>query len=135
MYAQNLAGRGFVTLAFEPSFNGDSSGSPRHLSSPDLFVEDFHAAVDYLGTRPFVDRERIGGIGMCGSGGFLLSAAGVDRRIKAVATIVMYDITRAQSKGWKDTQTEDKRNAILDAIAEQRYAKFEGGQPTLTPRG
>ncbi len=82
-----------------------------------------------------MDRERIGGIGMCGSGGFLLSAAGVDRRIKAVATIVMYDITRAQSKGWKDTQTEDKRNAILDAIAEQRYAKFEGGQPTLTPRG
>ncbi|WP_275559101.1 alpha/beta hydrolase [Streptomyces sp. 5-6(2022)] len=135
IYAQNLALRGFAALTFDPSYNGYSGGEPRHISSPDVFVEDFHAAVDYLGTRPFVDRERIGVIGMCGSGGFALSAAQVDRRIKAIATIVMYDITRAQSKGWKDAQTEDERNAILDAIAEQRYAEFEGKEPTLTPRG
>lgn len=135
IYAQNLAKRGFVALAFDPAHNGYSGGQPRHLSSPDLFVEDFHAAVDYLGTRPFVDRERIGGIGMCGSGGFLLSAAQVDRRLKAVATVVMYDIARAQSKGWKDSQTEEQRNALLDLVAEQRYAEFEGNEPTLSPRG
>nr|WP_238590765.1 alpha/beta hydrolase [Paenibacillus beijingensis] len=82
IYAQNMAEPGFAALAFDPSFNGYSSGEPRHLSSPDLFVEDFSAAVDYLGTRPFVDRNQIGVIGMCGSGGFAISAAQVDRRIR-----------------------------------------------------
>src|SRR5215211_2501587 len=101
IYAQNIALRGFVALGFDPSFNGYSGGEPRHLSSPDIFVEDFSAAVDYLGTRPFVDRERIGVIGMCGSG-FALSAAQVDRRIKAVATVSMYDISRAQTCGFGD---------------------------------
>ena len=91
IYAQNMALRGFVALTFDPSFNGYSGGEPRHLSSPDIFVEDFSAAVDYLGTRPFVDRERIGVIGMCGSGALSLSAAQVDPRIKAVAPVVMYD--------------------------------------------
>lgn len=135
IYAQNLALRGFVALTFDPSYNGYSGGEPRHLSSPDLFVEDFSAAVDYLGTRPFVDRERIGGIGMCGSGGFLLSAAQVDPRLKAVATVVMYDISRASSKGWQDSLTAEARNGMLDAIAQQRYADFEGYAPALTPRG
>lgn len=135
IYAQNLALRGFVALTFDPSFNGYSGGQPRHLSSVDHFVEDFSAAVDYLGTRPFIDRERIGGIGMCGSGGFLLSAAQVDRRIKAVATVVMYDISRAVSKGWQDSLTEEERNGILDALAQQRYADFEGAAPVLAPRG
>jgi fermentation-respiration switch protein FrsA (DUF1100 family) len=135
IYAQNLALRGFVALTFDPSFNGYSGGEPRHVSSPDIFVEDFSAAVDYLGTRPFVSRERIGVIGMCGSGGFALSAAQVDRRIKAVATVSMYDISRAQSCGFGDSYTEEDRNRILDAIAEQRYADFEGGAPVLTPRG
>jgi fermentation-respiration switch protein FrsA (DUF1100 family) len=135
IYAQNLALRGFVALTFDPSFNGYSGGEPRHVSSPDIFVEDFSAAVDYLGTRPSVSRDRIGVIGMCGSGGFALSAAQVDRRIKAVATVSMYDISRSHSCGFGDSYTEEDRNRILDAIAEQRYADFEGGAPVLTPRG
>lgn len=135
IYAQNMAERGFITLAFDPSFNGYSGGEPRHLSSPDLFVEDFSASVDFMGTWPFIDRKRIGVIGMCGSGGFALSAAQVDRRIKAVATISMYDISRAQRMGWKDSYTEADRSKVLDQIAEQRYAEFEGNAPVLTPRG
>ncbi|TQE31094.1 alpha/beta hydrolase [Streptomyces ipomoeae] len=135
IYAQNLARRGFVALAFDPSYNGYSGGEPRHASSPDIFVEDFSAAVDYLGTRPFVDRERIGGIGMCGSGGFLLSAAQVDRRIKAVATAAMVDISRMASKGPLDSLTDEARAAMLDDLAEQRYADFLNGTPALGPRG
>ena len=135
IYAQNMAERGFIALAFDPSNNGYSSGETRHISSPDLFVEDFSASVDYLGTRPFVNREQIGVIGMCGSGGFALSAAQVDRRIKAVATISMYDISRAYRNGFKDAATEEDRNKILDQAAEQRYLEFEGHEPVLTPRG
>src|SRR5439155_12997723 len=84
LYAQQMAERGFVTLAFDPSYNGESGGQPRSIASPEAFVEDFSAAVDYLGTRPFVDRERIGVLGVCGSGGFALSAAAIDPRMKAV---------------------------------------------------
>ena len=98
IYAQNIALRGFVALGFDPSFNGYSGGEPRHLSSPDIFVEDFSAAVDYLGTRPFVDRERIGVIGMCGSGALSLSATQVDRRIKAVAPSSCTTITGSTPK-------------------------------------
>lgn len=135
IYAQNMAEHGFVALTFDPSYNGYSGGEPRHLSSPDLFVEDFSAAVDYLGTRPFVNRDEIGVIGICGSGGFGISAAQVDRRIKAVATVSMYDIARVTSEGFMDSLTEDERNNILDTVAEQRYAEFEGNEPVLTPRG
>lgn len=135
IYAQNMVERGFVALTFDPSYNGYSSGEPRHLSSPDLFVEDFSAAVDYVGTRPFVDREQIGVIGICGSGGFGISAAQVDRRIKAVATVSMYDISRHVAKGFMDSLTEEERNTILDEVAEQRYAEFEGNEPLMTPRG
>lgn len=135
IYAQNMAERGFMALAFDPSYNGYSGGQPRHISSPDLFVEDFSASVDYMGTRPFIDRKRIGVIGMCGSGGFALSAAQVDRRIKAVATVSMYDISRAQRNGFKDAYTEEDRNKLLDQISEQRYAEFEGNEPVLTARG
>lgn len=135
IYAQNMAERGFVALTFDPSYNGYSGGAPRHISSPDVFVEDFSAAVDYVGTRPFVDRSRIGIIGLCGSGGFALSAAQVDRRIKAIATVSMYDISRSHANGFADSLTEEGRNAILDAIAEQRYSEFLGNEPTLTPRG
>ncbi|WP_109005800.1 alpha/beta hydrolase [Streptomyces rishiriensis] len=135
IYAQNLARRGFVALAFDPSYNGYSGGDPRHVSSADVFSEDFHAAVDYLGTRDFVNRDRIGVVGMCGSGGFALSAAQVDRRIKAVATVVMYDIARIASEGWQGSLTAEERGAMLDAIAEQRYADFEANAPALTPRG
>ncbi len=135
VYAQNMAGRGFVALAFDPSFNGYSGGDTRHLSSPDIFVEDFSAAVDFLGTRPFVDRDRIGVIGICGSGGFSLSAAQVDRRIKAVATISMYDMSRVMSKGFADSMTREQWDATLDEIGEQRYAEFLGEAPVLTDRG
>jgi hypothetical protein len=107
----------------------------RHLSSPDLFVEDFSAAVDFVGTRPVVDREKIGVVGICGSGSFGLSAAQVDRRIKAVATVSMYDISRYHAKGFNDVLSDEERNGWLDIVGEQRYAEFEGNAPVLTPRG
>ncbi|MCL8011278.1 alpha/beta hydrolase [Streptomyces sp. AS02] len=135
IYAQNLARRGFATLTFDPSFTGESGGESRNISSPEVFTEDFSAAVDYLGTRPFVDRRRIGGLGMCGSGGFLLSAAQVDRRIRAVATVVMYDISRIARYGLGDTLTDEGRAGMLDAVAEQRYADFESGEPIPMPAG
>ena len=134
IYAQNMARRGFVALTFDPSFNGYSGGEPRHLSSPDIFVEDFSAAVDYLGTRPFVHRERIGVIGMCGSGALSLSAAQVDRRIKAVAPVVMYDHHRLYAEGFENSLSEEQRNAFIDERLQQRYADFEADVPLLTPR-
>lgn len=135
VYANELAQRGFVVLTFDPSYNGYSEGETRHLSSPDVFVEDFHAAVDFLGTRPFVDREKIGALGICGSGGFALSAASVDPRIKAIATASMYDISRMHAEGFGGSLTEEDRKAQLAQIAEHRYAEFEGEPATLTPRG
>jgi uncharacterized protein len=136
IYAQNLAQRGFVALAFDPSYNGYSSGEPRHVSSPDIFVEDFSAGVDYLGTRPFVDRERIGAIGICGSGAFALGAAQVDPRIKAVAASVMVDISRTAQEGFPAAPlTDEARRDLLDQLAAQRYADFEAGHPALGPRG
>lgn len=135
VYANELAQRGFVALTFDPSYNGYSGGEPRHISSPEVFVEDFSAAVDYVGTRPFVDRNQIGVIGICGSGGFSLSAAAVDRRIKAIATVSMVDIARMQANGFGDSLTKEDRAAILHAVAEQRYSEFLGNEPTLTSRG
>jgi len=135
IYADELAQRGFAALAFDPSYNGYSGGEPRHISSPEVFVEDFSAAVDYLGTRPFVDGDGLGVIGICGSGGFALSAAAVDLRIKAVATVSMYDIARMNAKGFGDSLAKEDRAAILDAVAEQRYSEFLGNEPALTPRG
>lgn len=133
IHAQNLAERGFVAMAFDESFNGESGGEPRHVSSPDIFVEDFSAGVDYLGTRPFVDREKIGAIGICGSGGFALTAAQADRRIKAVATTSMYDMSRAKRMGMYDTLTEQQRNDQLDQIGRQRWEDFGKAAPQLTP--
>lgn len=132
-YAQAMAQRGFVTLAFDESYNGDSSGEPRHISSPDIFVEDFSAAVDYIGTRPFVDRAKIGVIGICGSGGFAVTAAQVDKRIKAVATVSMYDISRITRYGWMDSMTDEERSKMLDELGEQRWKDFISGTPNLTP--
>lgn len=135
IYANELAQRGFIALTFDPSYNGYSGGEPRHLSSPDIFVEDFSAAVDFIGTREFVDRDAIGAIGLCGSGGFALSAAQVDRRLKAVATVSMYDICRLHHSGFNDAMSDEQRNEWLDQIAEQRYAEFTGQPPALTARG
>lgn len=105
LYAQTMAERGFLTIAFDPSYTGESVGEPRHVASPDINTEDFSAAVDYLGIQANVDRSKIGTIGICGFGGFALNAAVVDKCIKAVVTTSMYDITRASAKGYYDQVT------------------------------
>lgn len=133
IYAMTLAERGFVTLAFDESYNGESSGEPRHVSSPDLFVEDFSAGVDFLGTRPFVDRKRIGAIGICGSGGFAITAAQVDKRIRAIATASMYDISRMNHYGWEDMMTKEQYDTMLEQLSEQRWKDFEAGKPDYNP--
>lgn len=133
IYAQTMAERGFVAIAFDESYNGESGGEPRHVSSPDVFVEDFSAGVDFLGTRPFVDRGRIGAVGICGSGGFAITAAQVDRRIKAVVAVSLYDMARLARKGWQDGMTVEQRNKTLDQLGEQRWADFENRSPQLTP--
>ena len=130
VYANQLAQRGFVCLAFDPAFMGDSGGEPRHVSSPDIFAENFSAGVDYLGTLPYVEREQIGAVGICGSGGFALSAAQVDIRIKAVAAISMYDIT-ASSRMALDTP--EKRTAALKLLGRRRWIDFERGTPEYLP--
>jgi fermentation-respiration switch protein FrsA (DUF1100 family) len=127
IYAQAMAERGFVAIAFDESYNGESGGFPRQTSSVEGFTEDFHAAVDFMGTRPYVDRDKIGVIGICGSGGFSLSAAQVDRRIKAVATVSMYDMSRVKANGWMDSWTEEDRNAYLDQLGEERWKEYAGG--------
>ncbi|MDR7161932.1 alpha/beta hydrolase [Arthrobacter sp. BE255] len=133
VYGNELARRGFIAVAFDPSYNGESGGEPRHVSSPDIFAEDFSAGVDYLGTLPYVDRERIGAIGICGSGGFALSAAQVDPRIKAVATSAMYDISRVSRNGWLDSQSDEERRTGFEVIAAQRWADVDASEPALTP--
>lgn len=134
IYAQNMAERGFVAMAFDESYNGNSGGKPRHVSSPDIFVEDFSAGVDYLGTLPYVDRNKIGAIGICGSGAFAITASQVDPRIKAVATASMYDMSRVIRKGWKDSMTAKQRNGMLKKLGQQRWKDFENGTPLL-PKG
>ncbi|ATC26783.1 alpha/beta hydrolase [Caulobacter vibrioides] len=133
IYAQEMAKRGFVALAFDPSYNGESGGSPRNITSPELFAEDFSAGVDFLGTLPEVARDRIGAIGICGSGGFLLSQAAVDIRIRAVATTSMYDISRMLRNGWEDSATEADRRGTLNSLAAQRWADVDHGRPQLQP--
>jgi uncharacterized protein len=128
VYANELAQRGFVVLAFDPSYNGESSGEPRHVSSPDIFVEDFSAGVDYLGCLDYVNRSQIGAIGICGSGGFALSAAQIDTRIKAVVTASLVDISSND-----DMLTAEERTALLDQLGEQRWIDFENGTPEYIP--
>ena len=129
VYGNELAQRGFVVLTFDQSFMGESSGFPRHVSSPDIFVENFSAAVDYLGLQPFVDREKIGVIGICGSGGFALSAAQCDVRIKAVATLSMYDMNVASRLGMDEKTVQ----AIKAQMARQRWVDAENGYPEYVP--
>ena len=123
LYAQTLAERGFLTIAFDPSFTGESGGEPRGVSSPDINTEDFCAAVDYLATRPDVDPERIGILGVCGFGGFAVNAAAMDTRIKATVAVTMYDMTRVSAKGYfdandnADARYEMKRQLITETGA------------------
>ncbi|EZQ17112.1 hypothetical protein CF98_35565 [Halopseudomonas bauzanensis] len=128
LYAQKLAEQGFVTLAIDLSFWGESQGQPRNLVAPDLFTEAFSAAVDYLGTQDFIDRDRIGVLGICGSGGFALSAAKIDPRLKAIATVSMYDMGAVTRHGLKQSQTLAQRKALLAKAAEQRYEEFSTGE-------
>lgn len=131
VYANELAQRGFVVLTFDQVHMGESAGEPRNVSSPDLFAESFSAAVDYLGVKvPYVDREKIGVIGICGSGGFALSAASVDVRIKAVATTSMYDISDV--RGMMNL-TKEQIDKMKHQLAEQRWSDFEQGQPEYIP--
>lgn len=127
LYANQMAERGFVSLAFDPSYTGESGGEPRHVASPDINTEDFSAAVDYLGLQPFVDRNRIGIIGICGWAGFALNAAAIDKRVKAVATTSMYDMTRVMAKGYFDATTLEQRTHVLEQLGEQRWKDAEKG--------
>lgn len=133
LYAQTMAERGFVTLAFDPSYTGESSGEPRHIASPDINTEDFSAAVDFLGLQSSVDRERIGIIGICGWGGFALNATAVDKRIKAVATSTMYDMSRLMSQGYNDSMTAEQQQAAMEQLSQQRWIDAERGTPALGP--
>jgi fermentation-respiration switch protein FrsA (DUF1100 family) len=132
LYAQKLAEQGFVTLALDLSFWGESEGRPRNAVLPDMYAEDFSAAVDYLGTRPFIDRQRIGALGICGSGSFVISAAKIDPRMKAIATVSMYDMGAANRNGLKHSQTLEARKLLIATAAEQRYTEFMGGKIEYT---
>jgi uncharacterized protein len=133
LYAQTMAERGFVTLAFDPSYTGESGGRPRNVASPDINTEDFSAAVDFLGLQLSVDRERIGVIGICGFSGMALTAATSDSRIKAVATTSMYDMSRSMSRSYKDSYTLDQRRKVIDYLSQQRWADAEHGAFALGP--
>jgi uncharacterized protein len=132
LYAQKMAEKGFVTLSLDLSFWGASEGQPRNAVSPDIYAEDFSAAVDFLGTRSFVDKDRIGVLGICGSGSFAVSAAKIDPRMKAIATVSMYDMGAANRNGLKHSQTLEQRKKILEEAAEQRYVEFTGGETKYT---
>jgi hypothetical protein len=132
LYAAKMAEQGFVTLSLDLSFWGESDGQPRNAVSPDIYAEDFSAAVDFLGTRPFVDRNRIGAIGICGSGSFVVSAAKIDPRMKAIATVSMYDMGAANRNGLKHSLAIEQRKKIIEEAAEQRYVEFSGGETKYT---
>ena len=132
LYATKMAEPGFVTLSLDLSFWGESAGQPRNAVLPDLYAEDFSAAVDFLGTRPLVDRERIGVIGICGSGSFAIAAAKIDPRLKAIATVSMYDMGAANRNGLKHGMTAEQRRQVLVQAANQRYVEFQGGETLYT---
>ncbi|MEG1626209.1 alpha/beta hydrolase [Pseudomonas sp.] len=128
LYAQKLAEQGFVTLAIDLPFWGESEGKPRNLVAPELYTEAFSAAVDYLGTSDFTDRDRIGVLGICGSGGFSISAAKLDPRLKAVATVSMYDMGAVTRNGLNHSVNLEQRKAMLAKAAEQRYTEYTTGK-------
>jgi fermentation-respiration switch protein FrsA (DUF1100 family) len=132
LYATKLAEQGFVTLSLDLSFWGESEGQPRNAVSPDIYAEDFSAAVDFLGTQSFVDKKRIGALGICGSGSFVISAAKIDPRMKAIATVSMYDMGAANRNGLKHSQTIEQRKDIIAQAAQQRDTEFAGGKSLYT---
>lgn len=134
LYAQTMAEKGFVTVAFDPSYTGESGGEPRNVSSPEINTEDFNAAVDYLGLQPYVDKNRIGIIGICGFGGMGLNATAVDKRIKAVAVTSMYDMSRVMSKGYYDKMSLEERTKILKTLNLQRWEDAKNGKPAIGGR-
>jgi uncharacterized protein len=132
LYATKMAEQGFVTISLDLSFWGDSDGQPRNAVAPDIYTEDFSAAVDHLRTQPFVDKEHIGALGICGSGSFVISAAKIDPRIKSVATVSMYDMGAANRDGLRHSITLDQRRQILEQAAQQRDVEFTGGETAYT---
>ena len=127
LYAQTMAERGFLTLAFDPSFTGESGGQPRNVASPDINTEDFSAAVDYLTTRSDVDADRIGIIGICGFGGMGINAAAMDTRIKATVASTMYDMSRVTANGYFDSMDADARYELRSKLNEQRTKDAQSG--------
>ena len=128
LYAQTLAERGYLTLAFDPSFTGESGGEPRYMASPDINTEDFMAAVDYLSVRDDVDPERIGILGICGWGGMALNTAALDTRIKATVAVTMYDMTRVNANGYFDSaNSEEDRYEMKKALNAQRIEDYKNG--------
>src|SRR3954449_11745622 len=128
LYATKMAEQGFVTLSIDLSFWGESGGKPGHLVAPDIYSDDFSAAVDFLSTQSSVDKERIGAIGVCGSGSFVVSAAKIDPRLKAIATVSMYDMGAAFRDGLKHSVTLEQRQAFIQKAIDQRMAEFAGGE-------
>lgn len=131
LYAQTMAERGFLTIAFDPSYTGESGGFPRYVASPDINTEDFCAAVDYLSTRDDVDSERIGIIGICGWGGMAVNAAAIDTRIKATVTSTMYDMSRVNANGYFDAMDADARYELRKQLNAQRTADAKSGSYAL----
>ena len=132
LYAQTMAERGFVAIAFDPSFTGESGGTPRYVASPDINTEDFSAAVDFLSVQENVDSERIGIIGICGWGGMAINAAAIDTRIKATAAMTMYDMTRCTANGYFDSEdSEQARYEKRKAMNEQRVVDYKNGSYAL----
>lgn len=132
LYAQTMAEQGFLTMAFDPSFTGESGGQPRYMASPDINTEDFQAAVDYLSCRDDVDPDRIGIIGICGWGGMALNTAALDTRVKATVASTMYDMTRVNAKGYFDAEdSEEARHEKRVALNKQRTLDYQSGTYAL----
>lgn len=128
LYGTKMAEQGFVTVSLDLSFWGESDGQPRQAVLPDVYAEDYSAAVDFLSTHPFVNQERIGVIGICGSGSFVISAAKLDPRMKAIATVSMYDMGAVSRNGLRHSQSVEERKQLLEAAGRQRLVEFQGGQ-------
>ena len=133
LYAQKMAEKGFVALAFDPSYTGESGGEPRNVASPDINTEDFSAAVDFLTTLPEVDADKIGIIGICGFGGFALNAAAMDTRIKAAVTSTMYDMSRVNANGYFDAMTPEQRYALREQLNQQRTKDAQSKTIAVAP--